>query len=201
LLFTIGYSPFFEIEPFVQILKKNKIQFLIDVRTFPYSKTFPIYDYENLNKRLKEENIEHTFLGNYIGGLTVKNKVREGISELKDLLNVEKFKDGMNQLYKISKKYKTAIMCAEKDPMDCHRFLAVGYLMNKVANVEVINLIEDREESLPQTINRWKKENKLELLEYTDEQIVKERLNLLYKIQNKKEEREIKVPKTKVLFE
>jgi len=73
--------------------------------------------------------------------------------------------------------------------------------MNKVANVDVRNLIEDREESLPQTINRWKKENKLELLEYTDEQIVKERLNLLYKIQNKKEEREIKVPKIKVLFE
>ncbi len=201
MLFTIGYSPFFEIEPFVDTLKKNKIEFLIDVRTFPYSKTFPIYDYERLNKRLKKENIKHSFLGDYIGGLVVKSRVKKGISKVEDLLDDKNFKDGMNKLYKILKSYRTAVMCAEKDPMNCHRFLAIGYLMENIAKIKVVNLIQDKKETFEETLYRWISENNLQTLNYTKEQIIKERLNLLYKIQNKKEEREIKFPKTKILFE
>ncbi len=201
MLFTIGYSPFFEIESFIDTLKKSNINFLIDIRTFSYSKTFPVYDYENLNQTLKKENIKHTFLGDYIGGLTVKKRVREGVSKLEDLLDVQKFREGMNKLFKISKENKVAVMCAEKDPMDCHRFLAVGSLMEKVAKVEVFNIVGENIESFSDTINRWKNENNLELLEYSNEKIILERLILLYKLQNKKEEREIKFPKTKVLFE
>ncbi len=200
-LYTIGYSPFFEKGELVNFLKKKDINFLVDIRTFPYSKTFPIYDEKEFKKDLKKEGIMHTFLGNYIGGLVVKNRVKKGISKVEDILDVGKFKNGMNTLYKILKENKTVVMCAEKDPMDCHRFLAVGYLMEKIAKVNVINLFKEKEEKFNETLNRWKTENKLELLEYTDEQIIKERLNLLYKIQNKREKKEIKIPKSKILFE
>ncbi len=200
-LYTIGYSEYFEGEGLINRLKELNIEYLVDVRTFPYSKTFPYYDEPILKKELAKVGIKHQFLGDYVGGLTVKTKVREGIKTVKDLLEVEQFKNGMNKLYKIIKSSKTAIMCAEKDPMNCHRFLGIGYLMETEAGVKVVNVIGSKEEDIDQTINRFKKENKLENLNFSNEQIIKERLNLLYKIQNKKEERELpKIGANKTLF-
>jgi len=201
-LYTIGYSNFFESDKFINRLKELKIEYLIDVRTFPYSKTFSQYDEPVFKRELLKVRIKHTFLGDYIGGLVVKSRVKKGISKVEDLLDVKEFRDGMNRLYKFSKNYRVAIMCAEKDPMNCHRFLAVGYLMEKIADVKVINLIgNERKENFDETLNKFKKENKLENLSFSNEQIFRERLNLLYKIQNKREEKEKpKMDKNKTLF-
>ncbi len=187
-LYTLGYSDFFEEERLINRLKKLGIECVVDVRTFPYSKTFSQYDEPVFKKRLNKEGIEHFFLGDYIGGLIFKNHFKKGVDSIFDLLEDEKIKIGMNRLYKIAKEKKTAIMCAEKEPFNCHR-LAISFLFKEKTPFEVIHIFSDREESFKENVKRFKEENNLTNLNINIERLIKERLELLYKYQNKREEK------------
>lgn len=188
ILYTLGYSDFFEEERLINRLKKLGIECVVDVRTFPYSKTFPQYDEPVFKKRLNKEGIEHFFLGDYIGGLIFKNHFKKGINSIFDLLEDEKIKTGLNKLYKIAREKKTVIMCAEKEPVNCHR-LAISFLFKEKTPFEVVHIFSDREESFEKTISCFKEENNLKKLDINNERLIKERLELLYKYQNKREEK------------
>ena len=187
-LYTLGYSDFFEEERLINRLKKLDIECVVDVRTFPYSKTFSQYDEPVFKKRLNKEGIEHFFLGDYIGGLIFKNHFKKGINSIFDLLEDEKIKTGLNKLYKIAREKKTAIMCAEKEPFNCHR-LAISFLFKEKTPFDVVHIFSDREESFEENISRFKEENNLKKLDINNERLIKERLELLYKYQNKREEK------------
>jgi len=188
MLFTIGYSGFFEIDNFIKVLRENNVSVLVDIRTFPYSRTFPQYNNEKLKTTLKKGNIKHMFLGKYIGGLKIKTLVKNGVSSSEELLEDNDFKEGMRILYKLSKKENLCIMCAEKEPFDCHR-LYISYLFYKRTGEQVFNLFPDKREDISKTIKRFKSENKLDKIDIDDEKLISERFKLLYKIQNKREER------------
>ncbi len=187
-LYTLGYSNFFEEERLINRLKKIDIEYIIDIRTFPYSKTFPQYDEPVFKKRLNKEGIEQFFLGDYIGGLVFKNHFKKGISSIFALLEDEKIKTGLNKLYKIAKEKKTVIMCAEKEPFNCHR-LAISFLFKEKTPFEIIHIYSDKNETFKENISRFKEENNLKKLNIKTEMLIKERLELLYKYQNKREEK------------
>ncbi|NPA53958.1 MAG: DUF488 domain-containing protein [Aquificae bacterium] len=187
-LYTVGYSDFFEEEKLINRLKNLGIKHVVDVRTFPYSKTFPQYDEAVFKKSLSKEEIRHSFLGDYIGGLTFKNHFKEGVSSLFDLLEDTNIKEGLNKLYKIAKKEKTVIMCAEKEPFNCHR-LAISFLFKEKTPFEVVHIFSDKEETYTENINRFKEEHNLQNLDISDESLIKERLELLYRFKNKREEK------------
>ena len=100
----------------------------------------------------------------------------------------EKIKEGLNNLYKIAKKETTAIMCAEKEPFNCHR-LAVSFLFKEKAGFEVKHIYSDCVESFEENIERFKRENGISDLDISEEALIKERLELLYRYKNKREER------------
>ena len=187
-LYTLGYSDFFEEERLINRLKNLDIECVVDVRTFPYSKTFPQYDEPVFKKRLNKEEIKHFFLGDYIGGLTFKNHFKKGVDSIFDLLEDEKIKTGLNRLYKIAKEKKTAIMCAEKEPFNCHR-LAISFLFEEKTPFEVVHIFSDKEESFEENIGRFREENNLKNLDISNEKLIKGRLELLYRYQNKREEK------------
>jgi len=187
-LYTVGYSDFFEEKKLINKLKEKGIKRVVDIRTFPYSKTFPKYDQPVFSKILEKEGIKHTFLGDFIGGLTFKNHFRKGISSVFLILEDKRVKEGLNLLYKISKNEKTVIMCAEKEPFNCHR-LAVSFLFKEKAGFEVINIFSDKEETFEETLERFKEENNLKGLDISKERLVRDRLELLYRFQNKREEK------------
>ncbi len=187
-LYTVGYSDFFEGEKLINRLEELGIKHLVDVRTFPYSKTFPQYDEPVFKKSLLKEDIKHTFLGDYVGGLSFKNHFRKGIISVFDILEDEKIKEGLNLLYKIAKRETTVIMCAEKEPFNCHR-LAISFLFKEKAGFEVYHIYSNRVESFEENIQRFKGENGLSELNISDEALIRERLELLYRYQNKREEK------------
>jgi uncharacterized protein (DUF488 family) len=168
ILYTVGYSDFFEKKELIYRLKELNIKHLVDIRTFPFSKTFPQYDEPSFKKELEKEGINHTFLGENIGGLIFKNHFKEGVVSIFDLLKDKKIKDGLNALYKIAKKEKTIIMCAEKEPFNCHR-IAISFLFREKVKAKVINIFSNREETFEETLKRFKTENKLSSLSISDE--------------------------------
>ncbi|RMD46265.1 MAG: DUF488 domain-containing protein [Aquificota bacterium] len=184
MLFTIGYSSFFEAEKLLNRLKQENISILYDIRTFPYSNAFPQYNKENLEKQFN-----YKFLGNFIGGLKIKNLVKKGISNLKDLTKDKDIKRGLNYIYKQAKYKNVAIMCAEKSPLDCHRFLAIGSLLHFYTDLEVFNIIEEKTLSFEETVRWWKEKEKLKELKISNHNLIFQRLNKIYKIDNKREEK------------
>src|SRR5258708_6495179 len=66
-IFTIGYGNR-SIDDFVSLLNENRITFLVDVRTSPYSSYKPEFSQEALATRLYDYDIEYRFLGRELGG-------------------------------------------------------------------------------------------------------------------------------------
>lgn len=125
IIYTIGYSSF-EIDSFVEILKKYNINVIVDVRSSPYSQYKSEFNRESLRDYLKNTNISYVFLGEECGARVsdhscyINGKVDYGLVAKTSL-----FKTGIQRLLKGAEKYTLALMCAEKDPITCHRTILI----------------------------------------------------------------------------
>lgn len=131
--YTIGHSNH-PIENFIQTLKNFQIQCIIDVRTIPISNYMPHFNRENLETWLEREGIEYKYLGNMIGGRYTDPDLLDNQGSV-DYEKVEKrsiFQAGIDQVCQIIIDGKpTALMCSEKDPLDCHRFVLISKALAK----------------------------------------------------------------------
>jgi len=124
-LFTIGYSSH-SLDSFLGILKKYQISALADVRSSPYSQYKPDFNQETLKDFLKAHNIAYVFLGDYCGARVedpscyVNGKVDYGL-----VAESQKFKEGLERIKKGMAKFRISLMCAEKDPITCHRTILI----------------------------------------------------------------------------
>lgn len=125
ILYTIGHSNI-AIEEFLKLVREYKIETLVDVRSSPYSRYASQFNKERLMLTLTANGIRYIFLGNSLGGIPKnKSKVKwwkmPSISERRKL-----FEEGIQKLIDVLSQYRTAIMCAEENPMKCHRRHKIG---------------------------------------------------------------------------
>jgi uncharacterized protein (DUF488 family) len=111
-IWDIGHSNR-NLDEFLNLLKKNNIELLIDIRRFPSSQKFPHFNKDNLKIKLEKFKIRYLWLGEQLGGF------RKGGYE--KWLESNEFKEGLNTLKENARKVRTAIMCAEGYFMRCHR--------------------------------------------------------------------------------
>jgi uncharacterized protein (DUF488 family) len=141
-LFTIGHSNH-ETGRFIELLAMHRITVLCDVRSSPYSRYNPQFNRELLQGALKAGGIAYVFLGNELGPRSddpacyVDGKVRYA-----RLAATENFRRGLERLRAGMKTYRVAIMCAEKDPIGCHRMILVCRALRKEP-VEIEHILED----------------------------------------------------------
>ena len=125
-IFTIGHSNH-PIERFLGLLKDAEINMVVDVRSSPFSRMFPHFNQDSLKKSLGETSIGYLFLGESIGGRSNDPEdYVEGQVVYRLLAQKDSFKSGMTRLRDGATKYRIAIMCSEKEPLDCHRTLLVS---------------------------------------------------------------------------
>ena len=141
--FTIGHSNH-SIDNFLKILRKWKIEYLIDIRSRPYSKYVKHFNKEELKEHLLRNRFQYRYLGNKVGGGNIRfHDSYQTVPKLKEYRNSEEFKDGIRILDTfILKKKKIVLMCSEKDPFNCHRFFLVSYCLEK-KNVKVNHILYD----------------------------------------------------------
>lgn len=119
-IYTIGHSNH-EFDKFLSLLNKFCIDILVDIRSIPYSKFNPQYNRENLIRNLKHTQVSYIYLGDKLGGMN-KNKDSHQLKE--NLFSA------IDELIRLSFKSNVAIMCAEENPLKCHRFFLVTKLIN-----------------------------------------------------------------------
>jgi len=133
LIYTIGHSSR-SLDKFIQILKKYKIERVVDVRRFPVSTRYPHFNRENLEKVLRPSKIEYFWLGDLLGGY------RSGGFE--KYMETDQFKEGIEKLLSLTLDGKTTIMCAEIVWFRCHRRFISDYLVRR--GHEVIHIIDEK---------------------------------------------------------
>jgi uncharacterized protein (DUF488 family) len=142
--FTIGHSNHC-INYFIEILKKNRINILIDVRSSPYSKYAYQFNKDNIKHYLNDEEINYLFAGNVLGG-KYKDKnllFPNGIPDYRKIMDTEKFNSGLLKVVSLIEKGNTVvIMCTEKNPLDCHRFNLISRGLEKL-KVNILHIMED----------------------------------------------------------
>jgi uncharacterized protein (DUF488 family) len=125
ILYTIGHSNH-KLEDFISLLKTHNINCVVDVRSTPYSNYNTQFNREPFAIELRNANIEYIYLGNQLGARPSDAHCYNGnCVAFECIAKTEQFHVGLEHLADISSKYRVALMCAEKDPIECHRFILV----------------------------------------------------------------------------
>jgi len=126
LLFTVGHSNL-ELEVFLALLAQRGVQSLCDVRSRPASFRFPQFNREPLEAGLSSAGIRYEFLGEALGGRPADPRVyrENGLVDYAARRRSPDFAEGIDRALALSRTNVTALMCAEEDPLQCHRFLMI----------------------------------------------------------------------------
>ncbi|MCU0536245.1 MAG: DUF488 domain-containing protein [Hydrococcus sp. Prado102] len=124
-LFTIGHSNH-KIETFISLLLKHGITALADVRSHPYSRFLPHFNRLALKEALEKEGIRYVFLGQELGARPSDLECYvDGKAVYEKIAVTDAFNQGLQRVLKGLNQYKISLMCAEKDPLTCHRAILV----------------------------------------------------------------------------
>lgn len=134
LLFTIGHSTH-DFDQFLALLKQHEIEVVADVRSQPYSR-FPWFSRPALEKTLKEAGIRYVFLGLELGARRDERECYIGPRADYELIaRTPAFEAGMERLRTGVEGYRIALMCSEREPLDCHRTVLVCRYAKEFAEI------------------------------------------------------------------
>jgi len=125
-ILTLGHSTH-TWEWFVSLLKLGRATAVADVRSAPYSRHTPYFSREKLAAGLRREAVEYVFLGGELGGRPSDPHLFSGnIADYEKMARTESFQTGLTRVINGASRYRIALLCAERDPLNCHRFLLVS---------------------------------------------------------------------------
>ena len=141
-LFTIGHSVH-TVEGFLELLKRRSINTLCDVRSSPYSRYSPQFNRESLKEDVLKQGIAYIYLGAELGPRSSDLSCYEnGKVQYQRLAEKESFQQGLKRLRKGMETHRIALMCAEKDPLTCHRMLLICRQLHR-EDIQIRHILED----------------------------------------------------------
>ena len=141
-LYTIGHSNH-NMGTFLDLLRRHEMSMLVNVRSSPYSQHNWQFNRESLIEALKNRGVEYVFLGRELGARRdepqcyVRQKVQYG-----RVAQLPIFKQGLDFLRHVAAKERAALLCAEKDPLACHRAILICRQLRK-ETISILHVLED----------------------------------------------------------
>lgn len=124
-LYTIGHSNH-PISAFLRRLFNQGITALVDVRSHPVSKLHPQFNRDTLSADVKKAGIAYVFLGRELGARRSEASCYVGDrADYGRIAELPIFQSGLRRIREGAHKYRIALMCAERDPLGCHRAILV----------------------------------------------------------------------------
>jgi uncharacterized protein (DUF488 family) len=123
-LFTIGHSNH-PIERFLALARGAGITAIADVRSTPASRRYPWFNEKRLAPRLATEGIAYVPLGEALGGRPRDPRLYRA-ADYAAMACADEFRTGLERVAEGARRYRVCLMCAEREPLDCHRCLLVA---------------------------------------------------------------------------
>lgn len=143
-ILTIGHSKH-TIERFTALLAGARVTAVADIRSAPRSRFAPHFNRDALAASLAGQNVSYVFLGRELGGRPQQpDMFTSGVTDYEKMAASESFRAGLQRLMTGAEQHLIAVMCAEADPLDCHRCLLVGRALAG-ANVDVGHILASGE--------------------------------------------------------
>jgi len=145
MLYSIGYGNR-SILYFEELLRNYSISCLVDVRSWPDSSFNKQFCKSFLSKRLRSIGVDYIYMGEILGGDEALKAVNGGYSLFsnyylagRDLRIVR----ALRKIVSLSLDRNVVIMCSEKDPLKCHRFCFVSYLVYELfSGKEILHILD-----------------------------------------------------------
>jgi len=140
---TIGHSkhPW---DRFLALLKQHGIALVVDARSRPFSRFNPQFNRERFAKALGEAGIAYAWRGEALGGRPADARFHraDGTLDLEALWSWPALREGLDEVAAEAAARPVAMLCAEEDPMRCHRrVLLTPPLVERV--IEVLHIRGD----------------------------------------------------------
>lgn len=125
-ILSIGHSNI-AAERFVALLRDAGVTAVADVRSTPFSRRFPWFSGNRLAVTLAQHGIAHLDYGQALGGRPRDAALyRDGVADYEAMARQPDFRAGLDRLRDEMMRSRVCLMCAEREPLDCHRCLLVA---------------------------------------------------------------------------
>jgi uncharacterized protein (DUF488 family) len=135
-ILTIGHSTH-SIDRFITLLQLHGVTAIADVRSQPFSRYAPQFNRTELTASLRGAGIQYVFLGRELGARSNNpDCYLDGRVQYDRLARTDEFKAGLARILHGALSERLALMCTEKDPLDCHRTVLVArHLTDEMVHV------------------------------------------------------------------
>ena len=129
-VFTIGHSNH-DAKVFLGLLLRHEIEEVVDVRSAPHSRHNPQFNRKALQAALAAAGVGYVFMGEELGGRPANPSCYDsgGRVQYDQLAETEAFKEGVRQVVRHTGERRPALMCSEKEPLNCHRTLLIAQVL------------------------------------------------------------------------
>ncbi|MEQ1938053.1 DUF488 domain-containing protein [Mesorhizobium sp. CN5-321] len=135
-IYSVGHSSH-SWDDFRQLIEQPDIGCIVDVRSSPTSRWAHFRQHE-LRSRLNRIGISYLYLGDQLGGHPVSDP-----TDYEAMARTASFSVGIAKLLEIANRCRPAMMCAEADPLQCHRFLLIARHLVEAHSAEVLHILRD----------------------------------------------------------
>lgn len=144
IVYTVGHSNH-ELERLIELLKDKKVNLVLDVRSTPWSKRYPQFNRESLARELAIQGIAYEWFGTWFGARQTDDShyMPDGWLNYASYTASPDFMEGVRQMDRLLERGKIPVlMCAEKDPFDCHRAIMVARALS-LTGYEIKHILAD----------------------------------------------------------
>jgi uncharacterized protein (DUF488 family) len=125
-LFSIGHSNI-PAERFLAMLQGAGVKTVADVRSTPHSRFCPWFSQKPLAAALSAAGIGYTAMGHALGGRPRGDTLyRDNVADYEAMANEPEYFTGLDRLLEVAARSPICLICAEREPLDCHRCLLVA---------------------------------------------------------------------------
>lgn len=125
-LLTIGHSNH-PIDRFLALLNDAGIAAVVDVRSLPSSRRYPWFSANRLKDDLAAAGIVYMPMGDALGGRPRSEALyRDGVADYEAMARTPEFLAGIGRVIAAKERARCCLMCAEREPLECHRCLLVA---------------------------------------------------------------------------
>lgn len=142
-IYTIGQGSK-DIKRLIELCLENNIEFLVDVRTNPYSKYNKDFSLDNIKSLLRQHKIKYLYMGDLLGGKPSEDEFyTNGFIDYSKMSESKHIKKGLLRLKNgVTKGCVISLFCSEGRPEQCHRSKLLGQELKKMG-IETLHIEND----------------------------------------------------------